>query len=101
MCIVTVTGPAIERSRRKETVSDLEEDLRATAEDLHEDAKNLEAIEEEKERLDPRDPRTAALSEEGERVARDIVTKAGVERRLVDEANRPDESDNGTPHSQP
>jgi hypothetical protein len=101
MCIVTVTGPAIERSRRKETVSDLEEDLRATAEDLHEDAKELEAIEEEKLGRDPRDRRVAELSEEGERLARDIVTKASVERRLVDEANQPDQSDNGLPHSQP
>ena len=80
-------------------MSDLDEDLRATSEDLHEDAKNLEEIEEEKSRLDPRDPRTADLSEEGERVTKEMVTKAGVERRLVEQANAPDESDNGRPQN--
>jgi len=73
-------------------VSELEDDLRATTEDIAADAAELQAIEEEKGRLDPQDPRMAELSEDGERVARGIVPKTVVQRGLVDELRDPDES---------
>jgi hypothetical protein len=73
-------------------MSELGDDLRAIAEDLAADAAELHAIEEEKATLDSSDPRVDVLSEEGERVAREIVPKTVAERRLAAEARDPDES---------
>jgi len=67
-------------------MSDVENDLRATSDDLGADARRLEELEEEKRRLDPKDPRMKTLSAEAERLARRIVVKAAAEKELVDEA---------------
>jgi cysteine sulfinate desulfinase/cysteine desulfurase-like protein len=88
---------------RRGTVSEQEDDLRATTEDIAADAEEVQAIEREKARLEPEDPRMTELSEEVERIARRIVPKTVAERRLVEEANggpKPDdqaESSNGRP----
>jgi hypothetical protein len=67
-------------------VTDLEDDLRATAADIAADAAELEAVEQEKTRLEPDDPRMARLAREGERIARRIVPKTHAQRELADEA---------------
>ena len=65
-------------------MSDLEGDLRATAEDIAADATKLKEIEETKARLDPGDPLLRKLSDEGERLARRMVPKTVAERELTD-----------------
>jgi hypothetical protein len=67
-------------------MSDPEEDLRATAEAIADDAARLAAIEEEKAGLDADDPRMVELSVEGERLARAIVPKTQAELDLAEEA---------------
>jgi hypothetical protein len=67
-------------------VSDLENDLRATAEDIAADAARLAAIEKEKAGLETDDPRLLELSAEGERIARRLVPKTAAESELAGEA---------------
>jgi hypothetical protein len=67
-------------------MSELEHDLRATAEDIAADAARLTAIEEEKAGLEVDDPRLVELSTESERLARRIVPKTAAERELADSA---------------
>jgi hypothetical protein len=67
-------------------VSDLDEDLRATAEDIAADAARLTEIEEEKARLGTEDPRLLDLSAEGEEIARRLVPKTAAETELAGEA---------------
>ena len=64
--------------------SDLEGDLKATAEDIAADAAQIKALEEEKADLDPADPRVQELSEKSERLARQLVPKTVAERELTD-----------------
>ena len=64
---------------------DLEQDLRATEEDIAGDAMRLAALEQEKAGLDGGDPRLTELSAESERLARRIVPKTVAERDIVDE----------------
>jgi hypothetical protein len=71
-------------------VSDLESDLRATAEDIAADAARLTAIEDEKARLGTDDPRLGELSAESEAIARRLVPKTVAERELADEATASD-----------
>ena len=67
-------------------MSELDGDLRATAEDIAADAARLQAIEEEKARLDPSDPRVVELSAESEGLARRLVPKTAAQRELADAA---------------
>jgi hypothetical protein len=67
-------------------VSDMENDLRATAEDIAADAARLAEIEEEKAGLETDDPRLVALSAEGEEIARRLVPKTAAESELAGEA---------------
>jgi hypothetical protein len=67
-------------------MSDLENDLRATAEDIAAEAARLKEIEEEKARLAPDDPQTLRLAQEGEDIARRMVPKTVAEREMADEA---------------
>lgn len=64
--------------------SDLEGDLKATAEDIAADAAKIKAHEEEKADLDPEDPRVKELSVESERLARQLVPKTVAEREITD-----------------
>ena len=65
---------------------DLEDDLRATADDIAADAARLTEIEEEKTRLDADDPRMVALSAESHRLTTKLVAKTEVELDLAIEA---------------
>jgi hypothetical protein len=67
----------------------LDDDLRATADDIAADATRLAAIEEEKAGLDATDPRMLALSIEGERLARRLAPKTKAELDLATEAQTP------------
>lgn len=71
-------------------MSETENDLRSTAEDIAAEAARLASIEVEKTRLDARDPRIADLSSESERIVRHLVPKTIAERELVDDISRSD-----------
>jgi hypothetical protein len=64
-------------------MSELHEDLRATAESIAGDAERLAAIEEKKAKLDDDDPELVGLSREAERIARELVPKTAAERELA------------------
>ena len=67
-------------------MSELENDLRATAEDIAADAARLAAIEDEKASLGSDDPRLLELSAESEAIARRLVPKTAAESELAAEA---------------
>ena len=67
-------------------MSDLEEDLRATADSIAADAERLAAIEEEKQRLEADDPRMVELSAESERLAARLMPKANAELDIAGKA---------------
>jgi hypothetical protein len=67
-------------------MSDLEDDLKATAADIAADASELQAIEEEKTRLAADDPRMSRLARLSERLVRRILPKATAQRALADAA---------------
>ena len=71
---------------READVSELENDLRATGEDIAADAARLAAIEDEKASLEADDPRLLELSAEGEAIARRLVPKTAAESELAAEA---------------
>ena len=58
------------------------EDLAATSDSLQEDARRVAEIEDEKQDLDPEDPRLDELSSQAERIAGDIERKSRIERAL-------------------
>ena len=74
-------------------MSEMINDLRATAQDIAIDAARLTKIELEKTRLEPDDPRMVELSAEGEGIARRLVPKTAAERDLVDQLQDPDRTD--------
>jgi hypothetical protein len=65
-------------------MSDLRDDFRSTAENISEDAKELEAIEREKAELDPADPEARNLSAKAEDLAEELHRKTLVQRDLTD-----------------
>lgn len=67
-------------------MSDLEEDLHATADSIAVDAERLTAIEEEKQRLEADDPRMLELSVESQRVAARLMPKTSAELDLAGKA---------------
>ena len=64
-------------------MDELEEDIRATAQSIEEDADRLAAIEDEKALLESTDPRLLELSREAEVIAKRLVPKTVAERALV------------------
>jgi hypothetical protein len=58
------------------------DDLRATEESIRRDTDRVEAIEDEKESLDPSDPRVAELADQVERTTAGLHHKAVAEREL-------------------
>jgi hypothetical protein len=60
-----------------------EEDIKATAEDLIDDAEALKRIEQRKLGMEPGDPRLAKLSDEANRIIRRMVPKAEVQKELA------------------
>ena len=69
--------------------SDLEGDLRATAEDIAADAAQIKAIEEKKASLDSDDPEVQELSAKSEQLARQLVPKTVAEREITDAIGDP------------
>lgn len=67
-------------------MSELEDDLHATADSIAADAERLSAIEDEKAVLEADDPRMIELSTEGERLARGLVPKTSAETQLAKDA---------------
>jgi hypothetical protein len=67
-------------------MDDLEEDVRATAQSIEQDADRLAAIEDEKKGLPVGDPRLLELSREAEMIAKRLVPKTVAERALVVES---------------
>ena len=72
---------------------ELEDELRATTEDVAAEAADLQEIEEQKAQLRPDDPRMAQLSREAERIARRLVPKTSAQREIVDEVADPQQRD--------
>jgi hypothetical protein len=67
-------------------MTDTDDDLRATAEQIITDADRLASIEEEKLTLEPADPRMVVLSEAARAIAKDLVPKTLAESELAAEA---------------
>jgi hypothetical protein len=68
-------------------VSDLDDDLRASADAIAGDAERLAAIETEKAALGSGDPRIVPLSREARRIAEALVPKTSAELDIATEAN--------------
>ena len=68
----------------------IHDDIRATAENVIDDAKAITDIEERKLEPNLSGAELEQLSEEASRLAHDLDHKASVERRLVDVANAQD-----------
>lgn len=66
-------------------MTELEDDLRATSENVAADAERLQAIEQEKSKLAVDDARLVELSAEAERLAKRLVPKTQAEREIVEE----------------
>ena len=66
-------------------MGEADDDLRATAESLQEDADRLKDLETTKEGLDPSDPKVLELAHEAKDLARSIADKANVELALAKE----------------
>lgn len=67
-------------------MSDRDDQLRATTEDIKADSEELHAIEETKASLDPDDPRQDALAERAQEIARELVPKTAAQREIVSDA---------------
>jgi hypothetical protein len=67
-------------------MSNLEDDLRATADSIAGDAERLAAIEEQKQGLEADDPRMVELSAESERLAAKLMPKTIAELDLATKA---------------
>jgi hypothetical protein len=74
------------------------EDLAATSESLHEDSHRVADIEEEKQGLEPGDPRLIELSNDAERLAEGIAEKSRIERDLADGSEDPAREVAGRPN---
>ncbi|MCY7418186.1 MAG: hypothetical protein LH650_06765 [Chloroflexi bacterium] len=64
-------------------MSEVEEDMKATAEAITVDARRLVAIEEAKLELDPKDPMVPVLSAESQEISRRLVVQTEVEDELA------------------
>ena len=69
-----------------EHLSELEQDIRATADDISADAERVIRLEGEKKELDAEDPRRAEVAREIESLTAKQARSARVETTLVDEA---------------
>ena len=68
------------------SVSDLDDDVRATAESIASDAERLKQIERAKALLPANDPRVAELAREAELLIDEMAAKATEQSLLVDDA---------------
>ena len=67
-------------------MSDLQDELRATTDDIKSDADELRALESVKASLEPDDPRQDALAARVVDLVRDLGPKAEAQREIVAEA---------------
>ncbi|MGK2849362.1 MAG: hypothetical protein ACSLFN_00360 [Candidatus Limnocylindrales bacterium] len=67
-------------------MSDRDDALRATTDDIKADTDELHEIEETKASMDPDDPRQDALAERAQDIARELVPKTTAQREIVSEA---------------
>jgi hypothetical protein len=67
-------------------VSELKDDFQATVEDIAEDARELERLENEKAGLDPADPEARSLSARAEALAEQLHHKTLAEQDLAETA---------------
>ena len=72
--------------RQPDRLMELQEDLRATADDIAADAERVHEIEIEKTELPADHPRTAALAEETESLIEEMARKARIQTSLIDAA---------------
>lgn len=61
------------------------DDLRATGESIHRDAKRIEQLEEKKAELDPADPEVDELSRKADHLATELKDKASAEREISED----------------
>ena len=69
-----------------ERVTEIGDDIKATADDIAADARCVHAIETEKSRLTPDDPRLIELANESEALTAEMAVKAKTETALVESA---------------
>jgi hypothetical protein len=67
-------------------VSDVEEDLRSTAEDIVADASELKSIEKKKARMAPGDPGLVELARAAGELGEEIAAKTAMELKLAKDA---------------
>ena len=67
----------------EDDMSDLQDDFRATAESIAQDAQIIERLEDEKTSLDANDPRASELSNQVEALAAQLHDKSLAERDIV------------------
>ena len=68
------------------TMSDLQDELRATTDDIKSDAEELRSLEEVKASLDPGDPLQDVLAARVVDLVSELVPKAEAQREIVAEA---------------
>jgi len=67
-------------------MSDLQDELRATTDDIKSDADELRSLEEAKASMDPADPRQDVLAARVVDLVSELVPKAEAQREIVAEA---------------
>ena len=67
-------------------MSDLQDDFHATVENIAQDARELERIENEKAKIDPADPEARSLSAQAEELAEQLHHKTLVQQDLAETA---------------
>ncbi len=70
-------------------VTNQRDDLRATEQAIHRDAKKIVELEEQKAKLDPSDPNVERISAHVQEAARSLVDKTSAEQELVEEIQSP------------
>lgn len=63
------------------------DDLKATAEDMIDDSRRVEELEQQKLRLDPADPRFAELARQIEQLVAQMANKARAQQEIAAEAS--------------
>ena len=67
-------------------MSELQDDFHATVENIAQDAREIERIENEKAKLDPADPETRSLSAQAEELAEQLHHKTLAQQDLAESA---------------
>lgn len=70
-------------------MTDQRDDLRATEQAIHRDAKTIVELEEQKAKLDPTDAKVEEISDKVQKVAHSLSDKTAAEQELVEEIQAP------------